>query len=654
MSFSANVQGAFYYPGLWIMFLLKWKTERLSYLALQELDLIHVAVAFTLCYLWLSRKRMVPLAAVLGAFVYAYSGYLCLQLQHLGLVIAYAWMPLGMLGIDEATGRKSWLPLWKTATASALAFLGGYPPSWVVFAIVAGTYSIMSSERRRTAPGTVAAFVFSLGVCAVQLLPSWDATHFRDPENHYGTGIKDAALFISYFIPNYFDFGMNVPVVTNFGQQLLYLGAPGILGILLAFHRRTLRTIVPAIAITGVALIFLINPYDIVWNVIRHWPLLPDIVRAYYFLAGVALGLALLAAHGLNNFFSRKSKPLPNWLYPFALILMFAWSTYELIRWFQPHSSANFAHGIRGIIDPAITLSLFSLAIFLYRAEQGVRAKWMAIALVAFAGVDYKVFGTSKRLNAAEGNGAVYSSKEFGGMNTDAYRTISVPSDYRILVHHYGPLALVSRHVGWNTPQGFEPFLSTPYRNLVTSTDGEWQSDRLFVLEPMRLNVMDLYGVKFVIAGAGGMKWKELMTHPDYRMVGPNDSYYKVFEYLNAKPIYQFPGSVDVRKRDPEHRILQVNSEKGGLLTFSENGYPGWRATLDGRPVAIEPWKIAFQAVQVPPGQHTVEFIYRERLLPLGAAISLSSLALLGWWISADRQANSRSTYSKANHAVSG
>jgi hypothetical protein len=652
MSFAANVQSTLYYPGTWVMFALKWGNERLSYLAMQEFEIVHVALAFTLCYVWLIRKRLVPLAAVLGALVYAYGGYLCTQLQHVGLVLGHAWMPLALIGIDESAERKSWLPLWKTTVGMALIFLGGYPPVWVVLSIVALTYALASPGRIRTVPGVAVALIFALVMCGIQALPTWDATHFRDPESRYGNGIKDPLFFASLLIPNYFDFGMNMPGDTNSGKDYLYLGAPGIFGFLLSFTQRKFAAIIPALAVTIVMLVLVINPFNIILPILSHSTLLLDIFRSYYFMAGVAVGLAELSAHGINAFLTRDARPLPRWMMPAAVVLMVIWSSYQLKRWFAPYQAASFAHGFASATDAAVALAIFTLAIYVYRGQRDKRLSWLLIALLAFVFIDYKVFGTSKRVDAAEGNGPVFSSKEFGAMNIEAYQALKAAPDYRILIHELGPLPADARHVGWNVAQGFEPFMSSKYRDLIKAT-GQFTTDRLFLIDPLRLDAMEIYGFRFVITGERAPKYKPLMDHPRFRMVGKNDSYYKVFQYLDAKPLYQFAGSVDVQRRDPEHRILRANSDAGGLLTFSEQSYPGWSAKLDGQPLAIEPWQIAFQAVRVPAGEHTIEFIYRERLLPLGAAISVGSLALLAWWIVADKRASSRSTYSKANLAVS-
>ena len=123
-----RVQLCWKYPGgpvLSTHVLFAWNAGRgqLSYLSLQGFVLLHVWIAFLTSYLWLRGRRLQFLAAILGAGIFAYSGYLCLQLQHLGLVIGFVWLPLALFCIDEA---NDWRALWKVSVASALCILGGY------------------------------------------------------------------------------------------------------------------------------------------------------------------------------------------------------------------------------------------------------------------------------------------------------------------------------------------------------------------------------------------------------------------------------------------------------------------------------------------------------------------------------------------------
>jgi hypothetical protein len=78
-----------------------------------------------------------------------------------------------------------------------------------------------------------------------------------------------------------------------------------------------------------------------------------------------------------------------------------------------------------------------------------------------------------------------------------------------------------------------------------------------------------------------------------------------------------------------------VIAPRDGLAVILEPFYPGWTATLDGRPVPLWRADYAFEAVPVPAGRHALRLEYRNRWVAAGAAVSLASLGLLvaalGW-----------------------
>src|SRR5882762_8204518 len=77
LPFAGNPQVALFYPPTWLMFVFNWGRGRLSYQSVEDLLLAHVWLAFLLCYLWLRHQRALhPLAATLGAGVFAFSGYM--------------------------------------------------------------------------------------------------------------------------------------------------------------------------------------------------------------------------------------------------------------------------------------------------------------------------------------------------------------------------------------------------------------------------------------------------------------------------------------------------------------------------------------------------------------------------------------------------
>lgn len=84
--------------------------------------------------------------------------------------------------------------------------------------------------------------------------------------------------------------------------------------------------------------------------------------------------------------------------------------------------------------------------------------------------------------------------------------------------------------------------------------------------------------------------------------------------------------AVEFAVDDPEHLVLDVNAPRRGFLFLSDTYYPGWRATVNGRPAPIQRANYAFRLVEVPKGRSTVTFRFRPISLILGAGISLASV----------------------------
>ena len=72
-----------------------------------------------------------------------------------------------------------------------------------------------------------------------------------------------------------------------------------------------------------------------------------------------------------------------------------------------------------------------------------------------------------------------------------------------------------------------------------------------------------------------------------------------------------------------QHVALTTELSCAGVLVLSDNWFPGWKATLDGRPVPILEADGALRAIPVPGGRHRVEMHYRPASIRWGGAISL-------------------------------
>lgn len=95
------------------------------------------------------------------------------------------------------------------------------------------------------------------------------------------------------------------------------------------------------------------------------------------------------------------------------------------------------------------------------------------------------------------------------------------------------------------------------------------------------------------------------------------------------------PGAVTRIARGHDWVTVSVDADTAGVLVLAENHYPGWEAEIDGRPTRIVRADGSFQAVAVPPGEHTVRFTYRPASVWLGLAATALGLALAAalWWL---------------------
>ena len=90
---------------------------------------------------------------------------------------------------------------------------------------------------------------------------------------------------------------------------------------------------------------------------------------------------------------------------------------------------------------------------------------------------------------------------------------------------------------------------------------------------------------------------------------------------------------------EPNQLVYETSSPQDGIVVFSEIYYPGWTATIDGKPADIARADYILRAMNVPAGKHTIEMRFDPKSLHVTEGIAYSGLALLiigaiaGLWI---------------------
>ena len=611
LPFAANVQAALFYPPMWLVYAFDWAKDRLSYRIFQDSVFLHVWACFVLCWFWFRWKRMHWLAAALGGGVFAFNAYVMHQLQHFGLVAGYAWMPLGFWGIDQMYEQRRLLPAWKLVAASALCFLAGYTPFWVAFCFAMAAYAAARSRPLPVLIRTLGALAVSVGICAVQLLPAIEASASMIRDFRYGPATTSAIFYLSWLVPNYFNFALSAPVEIHAGMDMLYIGSAGLAGLILAFlNRGALRDSLPAFGVFAVSALFALDPFRLISEALSHWMLGAQLIRGYYFLAGMTAALAIVAANGLNGWIS-KDRGSVRWANSISLLIALAaiaWGGWLIAQW----RSDTLAHGWASAIDGIAAVLILLLAVAVYPRCRGVCRAVLGVSMLLSGGAEYKAFGTSKRVNAAEG-GPATASDVFSGVDPHTYAQVAANPAYRVAIDVGSLFPTKLRHLGLTTPQGFDPFLPAQYKQLVES-EAPLRTDREFEISHEKHDVLRLFGVRYYISSEYGPRLEALNLDPAYSLLQPATSYFKIFELRDARPQFgwekPFGGEIRVTQWTPERRGFNVHSPTGGVFRLAEQFYPGWFAYVDGKPANIERCHHAFQCVSVPTGEHRIEFTY--------------------------------------------
>jgi len=93
---------------------------------------------------------------------------------------------------------------------------------------------------------------------------------------------------------------------------------------------------------------------------------------------------------------------------------------------------------------------------------------------------------------------------------------------------------------------------------------------------------------------------------------------------------YDSLASVKLTSYQPNHMVYESNSNQSGLVVFSEIYYPeGWVATIDDKEASIIRANYVLRALEIPAGQHKIEFRFRPTSYHVGNTVSWISGGIL-------------------------
>ena len=85
----------------------------------------------------------------------------------------------------------------------------------------------------------------------------------------------------------------------------------------------------------------------------------------------------------------------------------------------------------------------------------------------------------------------------------------------------------------------------------------------------------------------------------------------------------------EITQYTPNRLTYRVESDKGGVLVFSEIFYPEWTATVDGQPVELGRVNYILRAINIKPGQHEVTLTFEPQSVTRTELVAYISYAIL-------------------------
>ncbi len=641
--FLAQVLGAAYPPN-WLLFLLPFREGKIRIEFVHwYFVLIHYFGALS-CY-WLCRDRKLSQpAALLAGLVFGLGGFLG-NTDWPQVLNGAIWAPLVFLFLLRAVeGRQTRTSAVLSGTFLGVSWLSGHheAPMYLSVAVAAAAL-FFTLRNRKLLPLCALAALFAVLTSGLQTLPAYE----------YGklavrwAGVAQPLAWnqpVPYSVHQHFSLtpasllsivspGLSQNVNPFIGLAALSLA---LLGVYTAWRTRSDARLFTGIALGG--LLLAIGGSNVFHGML--YALLPVFGKARVPARAIVLfnfGIAPLVAFGVD---ALRSEPGASWVRRSALwlgclggaLIGFLFLTARASR-FEPNEHLM----LTGLAALALA------ALFAAWRRSAIGARLLLVALVALVMI------------------------EIGNVSGANYPNLAVPG-------FASDLARLSQH---NDIAAFLKWQKEPVRAVVDDREipynfGDWHgiqttggylasvTANVHEFESYLPRTQDLLGANFsvgrnpsrpdqvkVFAGESGINvyqnpgafprvWAvhEAVQVPSYghlrvAIQNPNWDLRAKAPMLAAPPAnLEACGGDDVRIVEYKAARVAIEARMNcrGLAVLSDTAFPGWKATVDGAPVAIlEPYG-ALRGVIVERGLHRIEMHYEPRSALLGALMTAAGL----------------------------
>jgi len=679
MPFLADARNAVFYPPNLLFAILP--PDR----AVGLLAALHLFAAGAFTYVFLKGLNLSRTASTFGGVAFMLGGFAVAWLELPGFLSAGVWLPLALYFSRLAHERRSAIHAAGAGTAVALAMVGGQSQIALYSILAVGLYWLYLAVSIRSLGAAwswlwLAGLTFGLGfaLAAPQLFPSAElaaASHSAASYPALSAQAMPARSLLALFVPGFFGrraaeccgyVGILTLILVPFAftgkrrQHAWFFGGLAALALLMALGagiNRLLQPGIPGLAYSG-------SP-----------------VRALYLFAFSA---AVLGGIGLERITSAAEGKR---LLAMLLVTLSALGVLAIGLILLQLNLSRVPDYI-AVVDflrahTFLALFLTGMLLLVPMAAGRLGRELGGALAVAVLAADLIVFGMG--YNPACGRLEVYPSTGLTNLlkeDADFSRIVRSDVDPDSFWSEKSVLLPNSATVyGLFDVQGFGPSYSMRCKELLDAAG--WKGpNRAALARILASPIYDLLGIRWVVSDrplrSGGRKiggcWVYQNLHPV-----PRAFIVHMIEFADEKEILRRlvnaeadPRKVLLVRSDDAPRLapwwigslsivckparadrvnivrytcntitLKVSATRHAFLVLMDQHCPGWQAFVDGRTAPMVRADYAFRAIAVPPGEHTVAFVYSPRSFAIGlryakvALVVLAGLAICSaavWW----------------------
>lgn len=680
MPFFADIQTAVLYPFNLLQTLFAGP-DSLSPRVVQFFLVFHFFLAAWFSFRYLRYLKLSAESSLLGAVIFAFSGFLVTHAIHLNFINVFVWLPLILEMFQRAldTGRHRWAVL--CALALGVSTMGGYPQYTLYICYVLGLQWLcheleVHRENGWSLSGTikrlavlVAVAAFGVGLNAFNWLPAAELARYTPRSSMTWEASAEHSLHPLFLVkllsPGFF--GRQLPTANTywaggysaFWETCLFVGVlPLTLALWALSGIRRDRSVRFHAVLAASSLLLALGKYGGLYRLFFEFA--PGFGRFRIpgrFAALVSFALAMLAAYGCEALL-RKTKSGEGRAIHGPMFLAAGSGGVLLVLFVLLKAGAlnGLCDGallrpeVKAMASGAVLESIMwtaLAALILWPAGRSGRFTFAwAGSIVLCTFVELASFG--RPFLAGDTDPAVYYAdtpmvkelkkdldRELFRVNA---RSLENPG-VMVLPRNQGSIARLFLLEGYNPLQ-------------LKRRLGEVQVDRQFDLLNVKYKIAINYESRSVGLAAHGAylprafllhRWRVLKDDASILATLNDPSFdHRSEAVLETEPGIDTPSTQEhieseaVIKSYAQNEItVETKSPAAGILVLSEWEYPAWKAWVDGTPVAVLRTDYALRGVALEAGNHIVHFAYVSDSFRLGvivslvAAVALAVLALL-------------------------